>query len=58
MQGMGAAKNGNLAWHLAEVGPDLIRAATFAQLPNMEGGGLFGDLTHLSFGGVLLVIPT
>ena len=58
MQGMGDAKHGNLAWHLAEVGLDLIRAATFAQLPNMEGGGLFGDLTHLSFGGVLLVIPT
>ena len=58
MQGVGDAKHGNLEYWFRKVGPDLIRAATFAQLPNMEGGGLFGDLTHLSFGGVLLVIPT
>ena len=58
MQGMGDAKNGNLAWHLPQVGPDLLRAATFAHVPNMEGAGPFGDLTRLSVGEVLLGIPT
>ena len=47
MQGVGDAKHGNLEYWFRKVGPDLIRAATFAQLPNMEGGGPFGDLAHL-----------